>query len=195
MAWNPNIPLATDFPSTSQSQINDNWSEIDTLVTVDHETFNQAANVVGKHKFVTFTRQGADRPTNNPNTNIALYSKLSAISGESELFFRRENNGSITEFTSSSATQSGWTRLPSGILIKWGIASANGLTTINFPGAPAPVFSNVFAIQITTRDSAPDQNHFAFLAARGTASFQAYGVQRTTLTTANVNFDYLAIGN
>lgn len=201
MAWNPNIPLATDFPSTSQSQINDNWSEIDTLITVDHETFNQAANVVGKHKFVTFTRQGADRATNNPNTNIALYSKVGALSAQSEVYFRRENNGSVIAATESGINSPGWSMLPSGLLMKWGFASVTGQAAFNdtVSAAAGPAFNFIGMVQLTVlNNAAGDLNHAVRVrsfVAGNPSTVNVYAGQRTALNQpTNVTFYWLMFG-
>ena len=144
----PNIPQATDQLSVSQGDILINFQGINTFLNVNHEAFPSAN--AGKHKFVSFPVQ-AGNPGTTP-TELAMYSKTSTLSAAPELFIQRANNGTVVEFTSSSQTANGWTRLPSGILLKWGTQALTGVTpqVITFPvGANIPVFNLCLNVQLT----------------------------------------------
>ena len=143
-----NIPQASDRLKDSQSDILENFQAIKELIDINHNTFNTAD--FGKHKFVTFPQQGSDPST--AAGEVALFSAISPYSGVPELSVRLQSNGPSIEFTSADGSTNGWARLPSGILLKWGQSSANGLATITFPaGATIPAFTNIFQMLVTTK--------------------------------------------
>ncbi len=151
------VPLATQTLSVSQNPIRQNFIDIAAQFAIDHVPFNTAGN--GFHNQVTFPRQAGDSPT--AGNNVALYSKLNVAGTESALFFRKQTNGVIYDFTSSTQAATGYTRLPSGILIVWSTVGSNapftnGLRTYNFPALPIPQFTAVYSMQITPTSSATD---------------------------------------
>lgn len=194
MAYTSNTPQANQRISDTQPLILNNFLDLDTWSTVNHYGFNSGANR-GKHTVVTLPEQPADPGT--VGNEMALYTKQSTLSGVAEMFIQREAGGTVYEFTSSLANQNGWTRLPSGILLKWGFGAANGNTVILFPvAATIPVFSNIFTAQITTFDATgADPDEFSFLTALSTTSLTVFGAQRTMVGARATNFYYLAIGN
>jgi hypothetical protein len=194
MPYNPAIPQPTDQLSISQGDLLGNFMAIQTLIDVNHVDFASAD--MGKHKFVSFPQQVAAPAT--ANTEWAMYNAVSATSGDPELFLRAPNNGGTLNFTESLAAPNGWTRLPSAILLKWGSAGANGLTTITFPvGANIPPFLSVFNILVTTSyGSATDGDAFVRFnsVVAPWTQFQVYASARTTVTNKATGFTYLAIG-
>lgn len=136
MAYNANIPQPSDSLSQSQADILANFQAIAPL-------FNQ-----GIQQFIILPEQSA-APATSAN-EVALYSK--DVSGVSQLFMRRESNGIELDFTSSLQASSGWARLPSGILIKWGSATPTrntlGTVTYNTSGT-IPVFTAVYSVMVS----------------------------------------------
>ena len=189
MAYSNAIPQANDIKSQSQGDLLANFVAIQTFVEVNHETF--AAANEGKHKFVTFPEQGAD-PTTAAN-EVAVYSKTSALGDAgTALFLRKEGDGTVIEFTSSTQNANGWTRLPSGILLKWGTGTVNANTTAvaTFPvAATVPAFTAVYNVSVTRQGQSGDA---------GALYYQAFDT--TTITVYNASaatgktFYYLAIG-
>jgi len=145
MAYNNAIPAAGDLLSQSQADIQDNFAALKTLIDVNHGTF--AAADEGKHKHITLPEQGAD-PTTLANEK-AMYAKQSALSGVSELFIRNESDGTVTEFTSSTQAASGYTRLPSGILLKWGTSVVGADATANIAYESTIEFAAVYNASVT----------------------------------------------
>ena len=194
MSYQSNIPLATDLLSKSQSDILNNFAAIQTLIDVNHVDF--ASSDQGKHKFITFPVQ-SPAPTFNAG-EIGLYNFLSTRTSQDELYLVN-SVGTTIPLTESLQSATGWAYLPSGILLKWGSGTANGLTTFTFPaGATIPAFNHVFSMQITTAyPNINDGNGFvrlnSFLAPW--TQFTAYGSQRTAQVNTAVSFQYLAIGN
>src|SRR5215475_2350101 len=147
MAWNPNIPQATDALSQSQADILANFQALDSLFDG------------GVQNFVLFPVQTSDPTTSS--TEVALYSKIDSATSNQELFFRRTSSGQTIDCTGSNQATSGWSYLPSGLLIKWGTGTTtqNTLATQAFPGAPAPTFNNVFMVSASqTFAAGPSQS-------------------------------------
>ncbi len=190
MAYNPNIPQPTDVISQSQADILNNFMALGTTFDVNHIDFN--AFDAGKHKFIQFPLQGSAPATSN--TEIALFSQTSTLTSNVELAIRKQNNGTVYEI-SAQAAASGWSRLTSGILLKWGnFATVPGANVINFPvGATIPVFGSIFQVIISTKAlGASDTN--VLLNSFTTAAMTVTSTARTTTANAVSGFTYLAIG-
>lgn len=211
MPYNANIPQSTDLLSASQPQILGNFTAIQTLIDVDHVDF--ASMDQGKHFRVSLPVQ-SPAPTFDAG-NVGLYSFQNSRTSQNELYINKVNQITVTQIpatasilsTTSSPTpnSSGWTYLPSGILIKWGSAtvtstSGSPVQTVTFPaGANIPVFSSIFSMQITTSTSGTvDNNKYVILQsfALGGTTFAVIAVARSSLSTTYVQatFQYLAIG-
>jgi hypothetical protein len=149
MPYNPNIPQPNDIISQSQPQLLGNFQEINTLIAVNHATFGTPNE--GKHNIVTLPENAAPTPTLIDEASI--YSQLSALTNQTELAWQRENNGPVIEWTSFLGAGTGWTRFPSGILIKWGGASLTGFNQpIVYPVvANTPVFTAAYVTFVTPR--------------------------------------------
>lgn len=203
MAYNANVPQPTDLLSQSQSDLLNNFIALQTLIDVNHVDF--ASGDQGKHKFITF-------PVQSPAPTFAageegLYSFLNTTTSQNELYVHKQTGATTAEipFTASvlSANSApilnsgGWTYLPSGILMLFGHGTANGNTAFTFaalnPGAP--VFTNVLSMVLCTAyNNSSDGNGFVRLSGYTSTGFNAYGSARTTVSTASVSFQYLAIG-
>lgn len=204
MAYNANIPQAADLLSQSQGDLQSNFQAIATLVAVNHVQFNDADQ--GKHKYVEFPAQLASPPIAFAAGEVALYSFLNATTTKNELYVNKTNQATVVQVPITASilstnsnpglNVSGWTYLPSGILLKWGSGSANGNTAIVFPvAATIPVFTNVMSIILCTAyGNTSDGNVVARLGNFTNLGFNAYGSQRTTVTNAAAGFQYLAIG-
>lgn len=193
MAYNPNIPQPTDIIANSQADLLNNFMEINTLVDVNHQTFGAAD--AGKHKFLQMPEQSVA-----PDTAVneaGLYAAVGATSDTTELVFRRENNGAAIAFTECVApaanNATGWTRLPSGIIMQWGtIAVVNGNATIVFPIAFP---SYCYNIQVTNNVSAANQQNYVNVDSStvSTTGCTAHAYTRSP-NPANTNLYYFAIG-
>ena len=128
MAYDENKPQATDLLKDSQVDLLANFQAIKTLVDVNHETFGDANE--GKHKFLQMPEQGTGTVPTAANEG-ALFSMQGPDSTVTELVFRREGNGAEITFTEQDVIGTdGYTRLPSGLLVKY------GEFTITLEGAP-----------------------------------------------------------
>lgn len=206
MAYNQNIPQATDLLSQSQGDIQSNFQAIKTLVDINHVTFGAADQ--GKHKWVTLPVQGATPPAGAGFLagELGLYNASYTVTNQSELFINKTNQATVVQVPTTASILStnsnpglnvaGWTYLPSGIIMKWGNGTANGNTAFVFPvAATIPVFTNVMSIQLCTAYSnIADGDGFVRLSTFTNLGFTAFGSARTTVTTKAVSFQYLAIG-
>lgn len=109
MAYQKNKPQATDLLSTSQSDIQGNFQAIGDLLDPSYGS-------------VLFPRQVAGSTT--AATTVGLVGRASAeIPAETALFFMPQAGATPIDFTTSVKADSGWTRLPSGIIIQWSSGS------------------------------------------------------------------------
>lgn len=185
MAFNSNVPNATDRINATQATIKSNFGQLETTIEVDHVALNAGADT-GKHKQTTFPELAAGATT--LANEGALYTKESSTSGapRTELFFRRESNGDEIEVTGALAATSGYSWLPSGILMQWG--SHNTATAVTFPIAfPNNFFSMTATAQTAGLPSGTDQ---------------ILSIVNPTTTQADVssqgpaqNYRYIVIGN
>ena len=143
MAYNQNIPQPTDRLKISQADLLANFQELFTFFGVNHYNFGDQD--AGKHKFLQLPIQGVAPATGL--TETALYSATGAISCVPEFVFRRANNGIVVPFTEGANVQQGWSRLPSGIVMKWNSA---GLTNVQANQNITQTLSLVAAPVLTT---------------------------------------------
>jgi hypothetical protein len=143
------VPVSGQNLSQTRDPIRLNFNTLNSTWIVDHVDWGPTGPNLnaGKHNKVTYFQQASDPATGA--TEIDIYSKQSTFSGITELFLRKANSGTITEFT---FLNNYWTRLPSGLLLKWFIDTntviAPGITTNNYTwplidgsGKPIPSFT------------------------------------------------------
>lgn len=151
--------------------IRNNLTALAETIAVDHIALNTTDQ--GKHKFVRMpTAQGSAPAT--AVGEIALYQKLT--SGVNSLYLRLSNNGTELRLTSASylANQNGYSFIPGGFLLQWGVALLPGGGTVSFN---TPFSSDVY--NISTTPIAPNA---------GTSRDHVVGIK---LGTANANgFSY-----
>lgn len=133
ITYNLNIPLATNNPSVDQPNMKINTNAIDTLLQVDHISFNTTNG--GQHQQVTLPNTQVSDPSPT-GVGSEIYTKT--LAGIAQLFFA--NSASVTQLTGGPQTLSttGYTTLPGGLLLQWGQGTATS------GGAPVD-FSKTFA--------------------------------------------------
>lgn len=150
LIYTRDIPDGPHNPSNDQGPMKVNTNSTDTLIAVDHYSFND--NNGGWHKQCTFPIESA--PT-TVASQLAIYSKTGSLG--TELFMIRDGvGGTETNLTSSkiaapTVSANGITFLPGGLLIQWGFnaAAASGVS-INFP---TPFPNNGFSISVTVANN------------------------------------------
>jgi len=199
MPYNANIPQATDRINASQGQILNNFIQLQADFGVNHVTFNAAANV-GKHNVVTFPQQAA-APVAFTATEFGLYNMTYASSNTTELFVRRNNAAAAAgiPFTAYSpgaggaVPATGYTILPSGLILKFGrfLTNAAGTYTQAFadgiiPTLTGPAYINLPYVTASIFDasgSAGTLRRCVYITATTAAQFS---VQTTTLAGNNI---------
>jgi hypothetical protein len=191
VAYQNNIPQATDLLSQSQTDILNNFAAIQTLIDVNHVDF--ASVDQGKHKFITFPVQGA-APAFAAG-EIGLYNFLDPVTAVNQLYVVNAV-GSATPMTASelpSAT-SGWTYLPSGLLMVWGEATiiAGGVITVLYSSVGAfPGFLAAAASPLLTRIS-NSATTAAFVVVGTSTNLQF--TARSSDASNGVTFSWMTIG-
>jgi len=101
MSYNPNIPQASDLISTSQPQIQTNFSQLDTVFNVDHFTYSSVSNN-GKHRKATLVSTAAPVTAGG---EVGLFSNT--VAAVVDLFMRRESNGTVLSLTGNIISSTG----------------------------------------------------------------------------------------
>ncbi len=203
-----NVPQTTQSLGQTQSLISANFSTINTANSINHVAYNDASGDQGKHKLVEFPVQLVI-PT-FAATETGLYNKVPAapfpLTLKQETFIHTQRfsgavdipmSASILSTSSPAALSSGWTYLPSGLIIKWASnVSCTGLQVVTFPtGGTIPAFSVCLSVipQIA-QGGASDTNLAVRLTAVNPTTFTVYVSPRTTTGSASSNITYWAIG-
>jgi hypothetical protein len=151
MAWN-DTPLGPDRRNTTQPTIRQNFQTIESAWNVNHLTLGGGTADDGKHLYIQLPEHAAPATAAD---EVGLYCADGATSLIPELFFKRQSDGKTIAMTEGSGGSQGWTRLPSGLLVKWKQSQGASLTyteTINW----GPDFDNAtqpFAIVSTRYNS------------------------------------------
>ena len=189
MAYQNNIPQATDQLSKSQSDILNNFSALQTLIDVNLVDFADTANQ-GKHNLSEYVVQAAD-PT-ILSGELAIYNKLSSLSGVNELFVRR-GTGTAFPITASSNGANGWTSLSSGLILQWGQGSVTGQGVLTFTTAfPSACYQVV--VTIVNAIGITDTNQALRVVTYNASTVTVYVSPRTTTGSATGQVSYFAIG-
>lgn len=147
MSYDKDTPLTiNETLAVSQPKIKANFTEIETIISQDHETFDAAAGQ-GKHKQALFTQQTADISTGP--TEMALYTKDNG--GEPNIYVRKANDSTVYNLTPADSNHAvdGSEVLPSGLKMIWGsgVASfAGNTTTFTNGGFDTEVYSIVLTL-------------------------------------------------
>jgi hypothetical protein len=168
MVYNANVPLSTDKLSSSQADLYNNFQAINTLVAVDHSGFNTAN--AGKHNKITFPI--ATAPAVSAAGFIGLYG--ANYGGIPQIWVNNVAPAHQIPMTAGSLVAEGWSYLPSGLIMKWGIASvAHGSGPLhNFPtGVGIPVFAALVSIQLTGIYVSSGDNSALWVASATTTGF------------------------
>lgn len=190
MSFNANIPQPTDIPANSQPQLLANFQGINTLVNVNHVSFDQPDQ--GKHKWVSCPDQLLAVPA-TLNTEVALFSSTNTDTGSIELNFRRQNNGTVIPMTARGGTVSGWTMLPSGIIIKWNTGAGTGAFTVN-ANAFGKAFTTIYSVQVCNAGSSYNTAYVYGSVASATTLNIICMDRSTPSTPIAANYSWLAVG-
>jgi len=182
--------------SVSQPKITANFAAINTVVSVDHETFDSAGGVEGKHKQVTFNVQSSHPTT--AATEVKLYSKNNAA-GNPALWFQKSGVAASApgiDFTTAKIESSGYCWLPCGLKMIWGTVTIDKdklSVTVTFANGG---FKEVpFALLITKQNSGgASADSIVVVSSKSKANATFSRVDSHYIGTLAV-MEYLAIGH
>jgi hypothetical protein len=188
--YDENIPQPTDTPAASQPQLLANFQAINTLVNVNHVEFDDPDQ--GKHKWVSMPDQAVAPAT--AAAEVAIFGFTSPETGATELYFRKPSSGDQIPMTESGGTTTGWSMLPSGLLIKWGSATVNGPGNVD-ANASGKAFTTLYKVMLSNAsDTVASDTYVAGGTIVGT-TFNVACMQRTVANNAvAVTFNWLVIG-
>jgi tail fiber protein gp53 len=194
MTYVPRPNASGSTLANTRDQIRTNFELIQDRFEENHVGITGAAGG-GKHTFLQMPDQ-ASAPTTAANEG-GVYVK--AVSGASQLFYRKESNGTEIQITGTDPTAAtqGKTFLPGGLVLIWdritvGLATSNLTVTFPFGGFPTACFN----VQLTT---ALNSNATVRMALDST--FGTNGITQTQFRTEQTNsaslqaLYYIAIGN
>ena len=169
MSYVPGIPAANDVPSSSQGQIQTNFTQLNTIFDVDHVTFDAAIDN-GEHNRITFNSPIADPNAADPKAT--LYTKT--IAGDSQLFFENFDVGGavnvvrqmtdlvITNLVNAGTAGGSLYRIdfPIGVTVYCGATNNfSGNRTVTFPVSYTTIYtSQLTAIDVNVQKTSIQQN-------------------------------------
>jgi hypothetical protein len=192
MTFDPTIPQPTDRPSASQAQLLNNFTQLNTVFSVDHVAFN-ATTDRGEHNQITLNSTVADPGLGDPK--CSLYIKT--VAGDSELFFEKYDNTAVanlvqqmTNLTITTAANAGtaggnisYIDTPWGLRFLWGLTGAiSGAFTVIAPAGTLAILSYQLTGNVSTGTRNPING--------GTVA----GTTMTIRTIDNVSVQYFMIG-
>jgi len=169
MPYQNNIPLAPDQLSRSQGDINGNFQILGAIGGIPGVNNSSGINVApgAGFNYVFLSNQALIPPVATFGADVALYNATNpagpAGSGQRELYISKQLNtvgtvqipstASILGNSNPGINTNGWTYLPSGIIMKWGIAaSVAPRVSVNLNGF-GPNFTQIFNAQVTCQSN------------------------------------------
>lgn len=165
MSYTANTPQSGQTLGFTRPVINSNFQTINTAFAVNHIAFNISG--AGKHKFVEMPNQSVI-PSPLASAEGTIYCKSSGIA---QLFFTpgisgneyqltRAINAGFSEFGTNTAYAAnhtgGWTFLPGGMLLQYGLRSSPGASgAISFP---TTFTNNPYSITVSLYRASGDHN-------------------------------------
>lgn len=170
--YQPSIPTGTVNLDIDYQNIQGNFQQLDTTYGTDHVAYSQALNN-GYHTVVHLVANStvASNPPNNyppvppPIVPLAggLYTTQSNDGfGLDEMLWFRGGAGPVKQLTSNFlpvANTNGYTFLPGGLVLQWGVVppNTNITTTVTFTLSGNIAFANnIFGVQVTRQRPTAD---------------------------------------
>ena len=190
----PSIPQPTDNPSVSQAQLLQNFGQINTSFSVNHDALTDATSANwGKHTFVSLMQQAVEPTTIASEGALYTYSVTpTGGSAAPQLFWGPESDGATVQLTNYFAplnAATGGTFLPGGLIMQWAVVNctASSVTAVTFPTAFSAA---AFCVQVTGWQTA-SSNSVIFVV---NASVTKTGFSIKNQSGSAQNVSWLAIG-
>jgi len=128
--YNPNIPQGVDNLSTSQGQILNNFSQLESIFAADHYTWDYPTTAFrGQHLKVNFPNTttvslptGSASVIYSKNVSTIASAYFDNASGSTALWRGGSGNGLAT-FNMNNGFGTGSFTFPNGVIMQWGYAS------------------------------------------------------------------------
>lgn len=184
--YDPTIPAATQNLLTSQGQMLNNFSELNTIFDYNHFTWNDAVTADrGKHRKVEFPEPLTSDPSPTGDDGV-LYTK--AVSGIGQLFFA--NASAVDQLTGINGTfaAEGSATFPNGLIMKWGKkTSVSNNSAVVYP---TPFPTAVWSVQVSGGESSGTQPTINLSA--NAADTNGFTLK---ISTGSTDIFYFALGN
>jgi hypothetical protein len=193
--YTPNIPQPGDIPAFSQDQILQNFQSIDdgtngfacNHVSLTDSTLSQR----GKHKYIQMPLQSPNGPATSTSEG-AIYTK-SGTGAQPQLFWRPQStlaNGNEVQMTGviPLVSEPGYSFLPGGILMQWGIVTGPGSFT--YSGLGLLNFSTAFVVLLSLRTGSLPTTSQGY----SVGSFSTTGFTVSTFNLSGRDFHFISIG-
>lgn len=221
-SYQPNIPTGTVDLDQDYLNIQHNFQQLDTSFGINHipfsvDTLDSPAGYHTEINFVPFSTTTTNPPNNNPPVVPAATAGFGQIysaevndgyNTDTNLFYKTGANRNYqltTNFTpakGSSSANAGYTFLPGGIVMQWGVVNGSTTFTDGQTGTVLFVTNNInFATKLVMVQATLEYNGSApsgrATVALDQASFSTTGFDWQVLTGGSgsyTRFNWLAIG-
>lgn len=210
--YDPLIPAANDLISDSQGDIQNNFTELNTLFDRDHQKWNANTSAFrGKHRKMTFPEAYTSGTVPGLGSDLGiLFPQVDPndTSSRVQLYYKNiTETQQVTNRFHNMIGNQGYLMLPGGtaankpLIIMWGNESTTGSTTkavvfptiSNYTGAPAGFPTAVFNVQLTTALAAGDTAAKTAAIQTGSLTSTGFTLQMSASSIGDVY--WYAIGN
>lgn len=218
-SYQPGIPTGLVNLDTDYLNIQKNFQQLDTTFNVDHVTFSNQTAQNGYHKSIHFnpvSTTATNPPNNQPLSHVSVPPSLPPLTANyGQLFSAQVNDGintdtalyfltgadrliQLTRNFAPVAANNGYTMLPGGLIMQWGII--NGLvastpTPVLFATANINFPTSCFNVQLSYISKAGGTGNVQTLSVTtATVSKFGFSYNSTQSTSAYVGFYWMAIG-
>lgn len=196
LLYYPTSPEPTEKLSETQPKMLQNFTSIQTLLQENHGTFGTSEQ--GMHKYVILNNSAVPTTPAENSTDLTLFARTNSGANFPQLWLQYPNadvvqlTGNNSSSTGTSGT--GWSKFPSGVIMKWGTATITATTSIRqvlFPvSSTIPVFTATPGyIKITPTSTGASMFNNVYVAQSSSTGFYAGGSLGTTFT-----INWFAIG-
>ncbi len=194
MSYQANIPQATDSFTKSQGDILGNFTALEAFMIVNHYDPNSAN--AGKHLQVNFPLVLANAPGTAAG-EVCIY-PATGYAGVPALFFQPQGISADTpgtDFTSVvvAGTQ-GYTYLPSGVLLQWGIATPSASVPVTVT-LGASYSSSAYSVQVSLGSNGANPAYWvSYDSSGGAITASSFKVRTNSTSAVQVRWFTIGIG-
>lgn len=161
MVYQPGIPTGTVYLDQDYLNIQGNFQQLDTSFGIDHLPFSNTSGQNGYHTSIHFNPQSTGVPNYPPTVpattpgygQVFAVTDTDGISADTQLYWLSGagNLAALTRNFQPKQANNGYTFLPGGLILQWGVTAIAPLATVPIVFATAnktfPV--SIFNVQVT----------------------------------------------